>query len=668
MSITASVIIPLYNQGSYLERAVSSAVAACSEPLQVIVVNDGSTESGTAAYIRNVERLGDFIEVIEKPNGGLSSARNAGIERARGQFIQFLDADDMLSRGKIDAQLKHLQLFPGNVSVCNYVLCDDRQDATIESPDSIGRFELSLDDFLFHWERGFSIPIHCALFRRTVFDQGVRFDESLVGKEDWRLWCEIVANGARLAYVPLLGAIYRQHSRSMTKFKRQEMGQSWLTAVAAIKKLIPRDKIIDFETASISWYRQYYLANYLSSIETIQSTSDISTGTTFQADAPESDADREQRILDLARSFGSPQTSILFSVVVPVFNHYLDLLGCITSILSQSPTPAELIIVDDCSTDFRVKKFLDRLLDISTRIKVVFLNKNCGMSFAQNVAAGKAVGEYLCFVDCDDELLPSSLRYMWDEIKTAPDVDYFFTDRLDVDADKQVIRCVRYGGYDWLQPSGNIAIDLLDGMVASHLKVIRRSSYLGVGGCSESLSGVQDWDLALRVAQQGRLRYVNEALYQHKIHAGSVTQRDSTRQFRLTNVVRRKYSDLMLRPAVASGLDATTKLREAIKTSGEVLFAAQGVVTTFASAAPENGRQLRELLGRAQLRLFVEDQELDQSTLNFLREWNSYFDLILVSTRKSYVGLIGYVWEERVVEYLQHFNVGTAEIDRITSK
>ena len=99
----------------------------------------------------------------------------------------------------------------------------------------------------------------------------------------------------------------------------------------------------------------------------------------------------------------------------------------------------------------------------------------------------------MAFVDCDDELEPGALAAVRNCLLAHPEIDYVFTDRIDIDEKGRVIRTATYGGYEGIRFSGqdNIRSDLLDGMVASHLKVIRRSAYLEIGGCDAMLAGVR---------------------------------------------------------------------------------------------------------------------------------------------------------------------------------
>lgn len=104
-----SVVIPLYNKEKYLRRAVESALSQGPAVHEVIVVDDGSTDNGPA----HLASLGDDrLRLIRQPNGGVSRARNAGIEAATGEFIAFLDADDAWLPGFADELQALIQAFP----------------------------------------------------------------------------------------------------------------------------------------------------------------------------------------------------------------------------------------------------------------------------------------------------------------------------------------------------------------------------------------------------------------------------------------------------------------------------------------------------------------------------------------------------------------------------
>ena len=93
-----SVIIPVYNVEKYLDDCLGNVVNQTLEDIEIICINDGSTDN-SLEVLRKYESEDERIKIIDKENGGLSSARNAGIKEAKGEYILFLDSDDMISRG-----------------------------------------------------------------------------------------------------------------------------------------------------------------------------------------------------------------------------------------------------------------------------------------------------------------------------------------------------------------------------------------------------------------------------------------------------------------------------------------------------------------------------------------------------------------------------------------
>lgn len=109
MSIQVSVVVPLYNKETYVLNAIKSVVSQGDAVLEVLVVDDGSTDSGA----ERVEALNHpKVRVIRKKNGGVSSARNTGIQEARGKYISFLDADDVYLDGFMGEIAKLITDFP----------------------------------------------------------------------------------------------------------------------------------------------------------------------------------------------------------------------------------------------------------------------------------------------------------------------------------------------------------------------------------------------------------------------------------------------------------------------------------------------------------------------------------------------------------------------------
>ncbi len=185
-----SVIIPTYNNAEFLSQAIESVIAQTHKDIEIIVVDDGSTDNtrdvmqgyaGRAIYIR-------------QENAGPSKARNAGILRAKGEYIAFLDADDVWFPNKIEEQLKTLQI-DSNIALIysQAVVFNSHTGRELGiSPKKI--FSGNVFDALLS-ESG-PIVLSSVIVRSRVLDEAGIFDESLINGEDQHLWLRIAKNHA----------------------------------------------------------------------------------------------------------------------------------------------------------------------------------------------------------------------------------------------------------------------------------------------------------------------------------------------------------------------------------------------------------------------------------------------------------------------------------------
>ena len=187
-SPAVSVVIPAYNADWCVGKAIDSVLAQDFRDCEVIVIDDGSTDD-TAAVLAG---YGDAIRIVRQPNGGMSSARNAGIRTARGEFIAFLDADDGWLPGKLRLQVESMRSTPavGFSSVA----------ARVEDPDgrllnlwNCGGEERQVLRFLFENNGGIAGGTSGLMVRRALFEQVGGYDETLQGAEDADLWMRLAA-------------------------------------------------------------------------------------------------------------------------------------------------------------------------------------------------------------------------------------------------------------------------------------------------------------------------------------------------------------------------------------------------------------------------------------------------------------------------------------------
>ncbi len=222
MNPLLSVIIPVYNGERFLAEAVASVRAQNYAPLEIIIVDDGSTD-GTPDVVAG---LGNDIRYVSQPNAGPAAARNRGLELARGEIIAFQDADDVWPDGKLTQQLALLKQTPEAQVVLGYT-------------QSVG---LDMDGTLTplpgDWGNPRLMPhLQAALFRRGVFAQVGRFDESLRCGEDLDWYLRALEQNISIVTHPDVVLLYRRHETNLTR--------SWdikTQLLRAIKRSLDRRK------------------------------------------------------------------------------------------------------------------------------------------------------------------------------------------------------------------------------------------------------------------------------------------------------------------------------------------------------------------------------------------------------------------------------------------
>jgi glycosyltransferase involved in cell wall biosynthesis len=220
-----TVIIPAHNQGRYLASAMESVLGQTHAELELIVVNDGSTDD-TRDVIRSFTDA--RVRYVEQHNQGLSAARNAGLRGAWGRFVSFLDADDLFLPGKLADLLAVLTDDPEVGLAAGQALPIDEQG------HRVGRvFDRPLPadpaDLLF----GNPLHVGSVLLRRAALDRAGAFDESLRSYEDWDLWLRLARTGSRMGWIDRPVSLYRFHPRQMTR----DGAQMTAASVAVLDKV-----------------------------------------------------------------------------------------------------------------------------------------------------------------------------------------------------------------------------------------------------------------------------------------------------------------------------------------------------------------------------------------------------------------------------------------------
>lgn len=204
-----SVIVPVRDRPRLLEEAVASALAQTYRPLEVVIVDDGSTDETGRVADRLAAQHPAEVRALHVPNGGPGRAREAGRAVARGEFIQYLDSDDLLLPRKFEWQVEALAREPeAGVAYgwTSYVRDGDDLDERRPWRRTGERIERMFPSFLRSRWWGTSTP----LYRRRVTDAAGPWTE-LWNEEDWEYDCRVAALDVRLAYAPRPVSIQRDH-------------------------------------------------------------------------------------------------------------------------------------------------------------------------------------------------------------------------------------------------------------------------------------------------------------------------------------------------------------------------------------------------------------------------------------------------------------------------
>jgi len=199
-----SVIIPVFNGERFIAQAIQSVLDQNYELLEIIVVDDGSTDN-TAGVVKNLEGK---IQYFYQKNTGIAAARNMGLELAKGELIAFIDADDVWVKNKLSLQCSLLKDNPTVDMIYGFLLVTQ-----MIPPDKLKQIDLEKEKGLFATQLG------SMLIKRTVFDRVGGFDEEMRLAEDLDWVNRVREAGINVLAHKDIVQFYRMHDKSITKDK-----------------------------------------------------------------------------------------------------------------------------------------------------------------------------------------------------------------------------------------------------------------------------------------------------------------------------------------------------------------------------------------------------------------------------------------------------------------
>ncbi len=501
-----SIIVRTKDRPKLLKRALQSIAVQSYRPIEVIIVNDG----GCDLDIEEIKTiLGDvslnYIR-LEK-NTGRAHAGNVGIENAKGEYIGFLDDDDEFYPHHIETVLSFLikggfkVVYSATEMVSEELI--PAENKTVSITERTLSKDFSYNDLLI----ANYIPLNSILFDKKLLIAAQGFDVTFELYEDWDLLIRIGAENP-FCHLNEVTVKYYQWDKDLQinrkdaaymeaacqKIKDKHCSKKVLETTLSKESendglngylYKPYEKPIDFSEKISTEYENYLVA--LNELE-------------------DSEEDKREKA-------GQFTYRPKVSIVTPVYNvneKWLKL--AIESVINQVYDNWELCICDGGSTVDYVKTVIAAYAANDKRIKTKYLVENKGISGNSNEALSLATGDFICFLDHDDELPPAALYEVVKLLNEDQDLDFIYTDE-----DKLSPEDTRFEPHfkpDW-SPDSFRSYNYI-----THLAVIRKKIIDETGGFRSEFDGSQDYDLFLRVVEKTqKIAHIPKVLYHWRSHS-----------------------------------------------------------------------------------------------------------------------------------------------------
>lgn len=241
--LTVSVIVPTFNNAKYIVAAIDSIRKQSHKDTEIIVIDDGSTDN-----TQQIMKTFPDVVYVYQQHQGPAKARNKGLSEAHGEYIQFLDSDDVLLPTKLE---KCLAVFDSHPDVGLVYTDYEVRNSDLKEPIAIQstipqKPQGSVLAELINSMSTFFAP-HCALIRRSHIDAVNGFNEHLMGTEDWFLWVSLAAQGVGFYHLNEVLAWTRKHDTNLSN-NTLNLAYARLHAYEALRQLNISSDIIDVDT------------------------------------------------------------------------------------------------------------------------------------------------------------------------------------------------------------------------------------------------------------------------------------------------------------------------------------------------------------------------------------------------------------------------------------
>ena len=509
-----SIIVPIYNTEKYLHECLDSIINQTYANFEVLLVNDGSTDSSGIICQEYVERDSRF-RYFEKDNGGVASARNLGLEHSEGTYITFIDSDDWVEQNYLDVLYTALKENDTDVAISTYKRF--AQDGVFylrsysrEDDEFLNLGTRSRDSFLEILPRLGELDhsfysISSKLIKRKIIGN-LLFDEQVSYAEDLNFFFHLYLGVESVVYVRDYTYIYRTHDASTSQNVNELKALQELEIYKSMFQQIDRMGLPTF----------YYFKR-------------MENVVTYRISGfPTSKAIREyESFVSEVRERVTYQQPLI-SLIVPIYNVENYLWSCLDSIAKQTYSNIEILLVNDGSPDGSAaicQEFVAR----DSRFRYIE-KENGGLSDARNAGIAEAKGEFISFVDSDDWI---ELTYVEDLYRAAlfNDAEVVVSNYKKFDVKDNCYWIHIFDDYYETHYSGEELIQQLPALERKDFSFTTSWGILFAHRLFDAISfpkgkTIEDTRTNYRLfAESRRLTYIHKALYNYRVGVDSINSR-----------------------------------------------------------------------------------------------------------------------------------------------
>lgn len=404
-----SIIIPVYNVETYLRQCLDSVLGQIFSNFEVLLVNDGSTDN-SGFICQEYARLDSRFKYFEKENGGVSDARNSGLDLAQGDYVTFLDADDFLFEDHLEKLYRATTLSDADIMIGGYSRFDGsdfyfykdhfKRDSLISftSTQAIQFLDSMLDIQFFNFSTA------CGkLFKRTLFKE-LRFPLGRYAENQFIMW-KLYLNAESIYAFNGDSYVYRSNNEGLSSV----FSVKHLDYIEALEERIKSTKDLEGIDINLSFNMYRYVLKRI--LEQLEEHGYIDEAKEVREKLELAEQGQYPFLTDEVKEIEVENGGELISIIVPIYNVEKYLRMCLDSIEHQTYSNIEVLLINDGSPDAS-GEICQEYVARDSRFHY-FEKENGGLSDARNYGIERSNGKYLTFIDSDDWVEPTYIDDMY---------------------------------------------------------------------------------------------------------------------------------------------------------------------------------------------------------------------------------------------------------------